>query len=491
MRVCLKLRWLLLVVSLISLGGSESAMGVADDFRYVTIYKAKPGRSAMYAQFTPLQDSTLLCAFRDSKMGTNPKTGKRTPWAVSGSRIMCIRSADNGRTWTDEPVFIYQDKDNFAYISQGGPGHQAADGTILVPFYVWNALGNSEGGNPLSQAWNFIARSKDNGYTWKCECRSSAPFFAPNNYGGIVHLDDGSLWMVDRCRGYNIDYEKASKGMKDRGCVRIVQSTDDGKTWSHYSYIGYDPTRPKENISMPKLHAQQEPAVIQLPSGKVLMISRPFLQLGVSLDRGRTWKIGPSTLTRKGTSGLCPSICYTRVGPPTGTLLLAYHDRWGEHAKRGGNYISFSHDEGQTWGYPIFIDGGAYPCLYELKKDSGKFLCGYYRSSTLLKGVFFSVPFPTGLRALPGLPDSERLGITVKWDVYNGKGSDEYEYRLYRSTKPEFELTPSTLVCSGKDICSYADEAVEKEQKYYYRIAALKDGKVVNKSWQASAKSGI
>jgi hypothetical protein len=92
-------------------------------------------------------------------------------------------------------------------------------------------------------------------------------------------------------------------------------------------------------------------------------------------------------------SGLCPSIWYTKAGPPSGTIVLAYHDRWGEHSDRGGVYLSFSHDKGETWATPIFIDSGAYPCLYELDKNSGKFLCGYYRSSSLLKGAFFSIPF--------------------------------------------------------------------------------------------------
>ena len=218
----------------------------------------------------------------------------------------------------------------------------------------------------------------------------------------------------------------------------------------------------------------------------------------VSLDRGRTWKVGPSTLTRDpkrkeskpshtGHSGLCPDICYTKAGPPTGTIVLAYHDRWGEHAKRGGHYISFSHDEGETWGYPVFVDGGAYPALYELEKDSGKFLCGYYWSKSLLKGVFFSVPFPTGMHSTPGMKDSGLPCITVSWDAYHGKGSSDYEYRIYRSMKSDASLKQSKLVFSGKNISSYDDETVETNQTYYYRVAACLNGKVTSQSWQTSA----
>ena len=492
MKVILKLRWLLAVVGLVFLSGSGFAAEAAD-LEYITIYKAERNRSCMYTQFTRLKNGDLLCAFRDSQIDVKgehkPRFKKGSPWSVPGSRIMCVRSTDNGRTWSKTPTFIYQDKDNFAYTSQGGLGHQAADGTIIVPFYVCNYL--AETGDPLTQFWCIIARSKDNGQTWECERQSSAPFFAAAYYGGIIHLDNGSLWMPSGSSGYKIDLTQAKAGKKTRGCYRLMESTDDGKTWSHYSYLGYDPTQPEETAHFPNSHQLQEPAVAQLPSGKILMITRPFMHKGVSLNRGRTWTIGPSALTRNGTSGLCPTIWYTKAGPPTGTIVLVYHDRWGEHAKRGGHYISFSHDEGETWGYPIFIDGGAYPALYELEKNSGKFLCGYYRSSALLKGVFFSVPFPTGLRAISGLEDSEQLGVTVKWDEYKGQDYEKYEYRLYRSTQSEFELTPSTLVCSGKDIYSYSDKAAEKDRAYYYRVAVYRDGEILGRSWLASAKSDV
>ena len=489
MKVSLKLVWLLAVVSLVSLSSSEFATGA--ELEYITIYKAEPGRSAMYSIFAPLKDGTLLCAFRDSELDLKGEWGnkkKGSPWMVPGSRIMCIRSNDNGRTWSKTPTLIYQDKDNFAYSASCGNGYLAKDGSVLFPISINNAVANSETDDPAGRQAYFLARSRDNGHTWTYECTRPHLLNSTVQYGSIVQVNDGSLWMLELRLYYQID----KRGNKTRGNVSIIESTDDGKSWSHYCYVGYDPTRPKETESMPVATSElDEPAIIQLPSGKVLIMFRPLMLQGVSLDRGHTWKIGPSTLSRGGISGLCPSMSYTKAGPPTGTIVLAYHDRWGEHAKKGGNYISFSHDEGDTWGYPTWIGSYAYPCLYELEKDSGKFLCGYYRHKSLLKGVFFSVPFPTGLRAEPGLENSEQLGITVKWDEYNGKGSDEYEYRLYRSTKAGASLEQSKLVFSGKDICSYADEAVEKEQTYYYRVAAFRDGKVVNKSWQDSAKSGI
>jgi hypothetical protein len=465
------------------------------DWAFVTIYEALRGRSAMYAQFTRLSGGDLLCAFRDSQMGPDAQ-GRASPWSVPGSRILCVRSPDEGRTWSTTPVFIFQDKEGFAYTNQSGLGHQAKDGSILVPFYVCNDIANREDfESPLHQIRSYMARSRDDGRTWACE-ELTSPFFSNwLNGGGICRLADGSLWMMPGAAGYQLSLAKAKemgeKGQKrERRCQRLLESTDDGKSWRHYAYIGYDPTHAKETAHFPDMH---EPTLVQLPSGKVLMMTRPFMHKWTSLDRGRTWSVEESTLSRikdpkEGTAGICPSMAYTKAGPPTGTLVLVYHSRWGAHGTKGGNYISFSHDEGETWGHPTFLDGGAYPCLYELRPDTGAFLCGYYLHSSLLKGVFFSVPFPTGIRASPGGGNAGRPSIIVQWDPYAGKDSQHYEYRVYRSTQPGFRLEDAKLVCSTRDArrpCT--DNDVKKGQTYYYRAAACRDGRIVSRSWEASA----
>ena len=109
-----------------------------------------------------------------------------------------------------------------------------------------------------------------------------------------------------------------------------------------------------------------------------------------------------SPFTRKGaTSGLCPALLHTTAGSPRGTLVLAYHDRWGDHERKGGVYLAFSHDHGDTWTTPTFLDGGAYPCLLEPHKGTGRILCAYYRSSRELKAAFFTVPLRQGSPSTP------------------------------------------------------------------------------------------
>ncbi len=362
------------------------------DFERVAIFQAPAGQSAMYAQFTPLRDGQLLCTFRLSlKDGNNP-------WTVPGSKIVCVRSADGGRTWFKKPVLIYQDKDSSSYTSQCGLGYQARDGTILVPFYVVTMTGE---GRPEHIHWNFMAVSRDGGETWHCRNLPSEPFLTNPAYGGLHRSRDGHLWMVERCRGYGLDladaYLRKKSWLDVRACVRIVESRDEGRSWLPLCYVGYDPTRAAQTSRFPVEFKEDEPALAHLPSGKILLVARPYLYQAVSTDGGKDWQIGPSNLTRspqksKDYSGLSPVLWHSPAGPPGGTTLLAYHDRWGEHAKEGGIYVSASHDEGKTWGRPVFLAPGAYPCLYE--PSPGKIICGHYRSNALLEATFFSVPLP-------------------------------------------------------------------------------------------------
>ena len=368
-----------------------AAAAELQDVRRATIYQAPAGQSSMYAQFTPLAGGELLCAFRLAlKSGNNP-------WIVPGSKIVCVRSRDNGQTWSKAPVVIYQDKDSSAYTSQCGLGYQAKDGAILVPFYVVSMTGE---GRPEHIHWNFIAASRDNGQTWFSRPLPSEPFLTNPTYGGFQRTGDGDLWMIERCRGYGLDladlYLRQKSWLEIRPCVRIMRSRDEGVTWNVLSYVGYDPTRPKETSQFPLEFKEDEPALLQLPSGKLLLIGRPHMYQASSTDGGKTWRIHPSNLTRrvannqKEMSGLCPVLWHSSAGPPGGTTILAYHDRWGPHAQCGGVYVSFSHDEGETWGEPFFLSAGAYPTLYEHRP--GEMLCGYYRSLSVLEAAFFRAP---------------------------------------------------------------------------------------------------
>jgi len=187
--------------------------------------------------------------------------------------------------------------------------------------------------------------------------------------------------------------------------AELMRSPDEGTTWNLLAYVGYDPTQPKQTSHFSEEFKEDEPALRQLPSGKILLIGRPHMYQASSADEGRTWQIRRSNLTRrvaegqKEMSGLCPILWHSPAGPRGGTTILAYHDRWGPHAKSGGVHVSFSYDAGQTWAEPFFLSPGAYPTLYEYQP--GQILCGYYRSNSVLEATFFQVPPSSDVRREP------------------------------------------------------------------------------------------
>jgi hypothetical protein len=273
-------------------------------------------------------------------------------------------------------------------------------------------------------------------------------------------------------------------GAVERGSFRLqsgmLRSRDDGETWGEYTVIGQgaDPDGGPAQLN--------ETDVVELPDGRLLSMSRTQyenlpLYRGFSTDAGATWTVGPSELT-----GLCPALWYTAAGPPEGTVILAYHDRWGPHALKGGVYLSFSHDGGATWGEPTFISGGAYPCLIEL--EPGTILCSYYQSSSLLRGTIFPVPFPTGLRASGSVP-GWNVGIRLEWDRYQGSKAKEYSYRVFRSLEEQVEVNAQNQIGTVQESAWYEDREVEAGRVYYYRVAAY-EGKLVGVSWVAAARAG-
>ncbi len=199
------------------------------------------------------------------------------------------------------------------------------------------------------------------------------------------------------------------------------------------------------------------------------------LYRSVSGDGGKTWTTGPSGLT-----GLCPALCRTAAGPPEGVVAVAYHDRWGRHKDKGGVYVAFSHDHGATWGEPMWISGGAYPCMIEM--EPGRVFCSYYQSSVRLCGSFLRIPFPTGLRAR-----ADEGGIRLEWDSYTGIKAKDYAYRIYRSAQPGDDMKAEDLVGTVKEANSYFDAGADSDKACYYRVAAFEGETRVNVSWATAA----
>ena len=429
------------------------------DVKHVVVCRASSGRYAMYGGLTRLPDGEILCVY---KVGSrDPTTG--SPWTVRDEEIVWTRSSSKGHSWPGKGHLIYK---NPAGRQENcpGKGYLARDGRLLHPFYTVN-LDRTEKTPPESY-WSklHLAESKDVGKTWDIRTVASM-----TPYGGIVPLKNGTLLLL----AYSRPDPKILRSQSG-----ILRSTDDGNTFTDYKVIGAGADSDGGPARL------NETDIAELPSGKLVSISRsqyndyPLYQ-GVSSDKGLTWKV-----ERNGLSGICPSLCFTESGPPEGMLTLIYHDRWGKHASHEeGMYVVFSSDEGETWGEPVWIDKGGYPCIIEIAP--GQMFTTYYQSFGLLRGAFFSVPFPSGLRTWQ--PDSETDTVMIAWDTYRGKKASDYTYHVHRSASPDSSPTDETSIGSVQSTNSFLDKGTKSEKTYFYEVVAREGERRVGCSWIACA----
>lgn len=143
-------------------------------------------------------------------------------------------SKDNGRTWS-KPVrdpSIFKFYDGHGHVSPYGKIVQLAGGTVLMAVYFefFDARGNE----------SYLFRSKDGGKTWGEPVLLGKHF----NETGIVALRDGRILAAMR----------SEKGES----LSIIESADQGRTWSSPQQITKDNEHPAD--------------LIQLADGRVLMV---------------------------------------------------------------------------------------------------------------------------------------------------------------------------------------------------------------------------
>lgn len=439
------------------------------NFRPVTIYKAPAGKSALYASLVDFGDGEVLCAFRTSSMDESAKMPAGNPWTNLDDEIVCIKSFDGCRTWNPNTLRpIFGDPTMYDYLDVTS-APLLRDGTVLLPFYQC-APDHDEGDPATWKGGMFLIRSRDRGQTW-----SSPELFDPSpvrhvaSFGGIIRLQNGDLLLS--CYG-DVSHpgSAVAPGM---GAALAFRSCDDGSTWGELAHVAYE----ADAASGEGCRGLNETSITQLGDGRVLAVSRSYyhdqdypLYQSVSTENGFTWSTERSHL-----HGLCPCLRWVPQGPDGGTVVLAYHDRYVEHQERGGIYLAFSYDCGATWSYQTYVDTFAYPCLLQLA--SGEMLLAYYSSDhTELRGVFFDVPFPAGIRAQVS-GDAVELG----WGAPAAGG---YTYRVHRSPEAGFEPNESNALCAPTGHALYRDDTAEAAAACYYVVTAWSGGKQVGKSWE-------
>jgi len=206
----------------------------------------------------------------------------------------------------------------------------------------------------------FVSRSKDSGKTWQLQGplydRSKLDLgFAVSDSLKSTLLSDGTLVAIGyrfHRRNPDLPVGNAEGGLLSGDDI-VSFSTDDGKTWTIPKVIQH---------GYPELLETSGPC-IELHSGDLMATSCPCFmwdgtnptgQVGILLrssDRGLTWDTSKHYFTTrvKNISSWESRLCEMQDGRIV-VIFWAYDHIAKKHLP---NYVSVSHDDGDTWSDPI------------------------------------------------------------------------------------------------------------------------------------------
>ena len=245
-------------------------------------------------------------------------------------------SADGGRTWSerDERVPAVQGKQNTMSVSL----LRMKSGRIAL-FYL------------VKHSWDdcrmYVQTSDDEAATWgeARPCMADQGYYVVNN-DRVIQLESGRLVIPAA-------WHRPAEGKQfnSRATAVCFLSDDEGKTWRRGRGVVEPPTKGNSGL--------QEPAVVALKDGRLMMLSRTDLGSQFrcySGDGGETWSAAEGTEIE---SPLSPA-SVERV-PSTGDLVMV----WNDHSKIDGSLkgkrtplsVAVSRDDGKTWSAAKVIEG--------------------------------------------------------------------------------------------------------------------------------------
>lgn len=260
--------------------------------------------------------------------------------------IVCRRSTDNGRTWS-EPEYVIQGRGYKK--GYGDPALVVCEnGDVLCAFCGWNGFWQSTESDPEKI---FISRSTDGGQTWQ----------EPVDITALVW---GSQALNPECRTYKGAFIASGNGLRllrgeHKGRILFVAALCRGNENVPDNYVVYsDDNGQSWQVSECAYRAGDEAKVMELGDGRVLMSIRQSGARGynVSDDAGVHW--GQQGRWNEMTTNAC-----------NGDMLrLSAVDQGGERnillhsipnsMEREKVSVYVSYDEGRSWQDPVLLCPG-------------------------------------------------------------------------------------------------------------------------------------
>jgi len=244
-----------------------------------------------------------------------------------GSAFLAARySEDDGHTWTDESKTKVSNDGGMNVMSVSLLRLQ--DGNIAL-FYARK--------NSISDCIPLMRVSKDEGETWSepTPCITDRKGYFVLNNNRVLQLENGRLIMP-------VALHRTSEGedFNEKGRLFTYFSDDNGTTWQS----GKEVKNPK-NVTL------QEPGLVVLKNGKLMMIIRTDAGVqfaAYSKNSGEKWTSAKPTQIP---SPLSPATI-ARI-PSTGDLMMVWNNNGAKEGlykgKRTPLNIAISKNDGKTW----------------------------------------------------------------------------------------------------------------------------------------------
>ena len=317
--------------------------------------------------FIPLKDGRVLFVYTHFTCGGDDD---------SSAFLMGRTSPDGGRTWSAEERHVVENEGGMNVMSVSLLRLQ--NGTIALFYLIKNSMQDCR---PVMRV------SSDEGSSWGAPvaCITDEIGYYVMNNDRVIQLKGGRL-VAPVC----LHTVKGAPKMDWLGTVMCYLSDDAGRTWRRSK------TAQKGNDAAGKRITTQEPGVVELRDGRVMMFIRTSggcQYLAYSSDGGDTWSAPVASAIQ---SPVSPA-SIKRL-PATGDLLLVWNDHSDIPASLRGKRVplsvAISKDDGTTWRYAKALEGNplGWYCYVAICPLDGAVLLSYSAMSNLAHARITRLP---------------------------------------------------------------------------------------------------